>query len=106
MDFSGELLRKVNLVFFSLTESETNEEMNAIAEKITPLLSDHEDNIYLNAKLFARIKVLFEKKAALRLTREQERLLEDYYKNFVRSGASLKAAGQMRLRKSIKNFHC
>ena len=104
LDFSGELLRKVSLVFFSLTESETNDEMNEIAEKITPVLSDHEDNIYLNAKLFVRVKALHEKKASLKLTREQERLLDDYYKNFVRSGASLNATDQARLREINKEI--
>ena len=104
MDFSGALLHKVNLVFFSLTESETNDEMNAIAEKITPVLSEHSDNIYLNPKLFARIKALYEKKESLNLTREQERLLEDYYKNFVRSGAALNASDQTRLREINKDM--
>lgn len=104
LDFSGALLHKVNLVFFALTESETNEEMNAIAEKITPVLSEHGDNIYLNASLFVRIKTLYEKKESLHLTREQDRLLEDYYKNFVRAGASLNAADQARLREINKDL--
>ncbi|MDD4922064.1 MAG: M3 family metallopeptidase [Bacteroidales bacterium] len=104
LDFSGELLRKVNLVFFSLTESETNDEMTKIAEQVTPILSEHGDNIYLNAQLFARVKILFEKKASLNLTREQERLLEDTYKKFVRSGASLKVPDQARLREINKDL--
>jgi peptidyl-dipeptidase Dcp len=104
IDFSGALLHKVSLVFFSLTESETNDEMNAIAEKITPILSEHSDNIYLNAKLFSRIKTLYEKKDRLGLTREQVRLLEDYYKNFVRSGAALNTTDQSRLREINKEM--
>lgn len=104
LDLSGALLRNVNLIFFALTESETNDEMNAIAEKITPVLSDHEDNIYLNAKLFVRIKTLFEKKTSLNLTREQDRLLEDFYKKFVRSGASLNTKDQTRLREINKDL--
>ncbi|MDD2611389.1 MAG: M3 family metallopeptidase [Bacteroidales bacterium] len=104
LDFSGELLRNVSLVFFSLTESETNDKMNAIAEEITPVLSEHQDNIYLNAKLFSRVKLLHEKKASLNLTREQERLLDDYYKKFVRSGASLNAVDQTRLREINKEL--
>ena len=104
LDFSGELLRNVSQVFFSLTECETNDQMNAIAEEITPLLSEHQDNIYLNANLFSRIKSLHEKKASLNLTREQERLLDDYYKNFVRSGASLNMVDQARLREINKEL--
>lgn len=104
LEFSGELLRKVNLVFFSLTESETNDEMNAIAEKITPILSENNDNIFLNTKLFKRIEVLFDKKNSLQLTREEERLLEDYYKKFKRAGAGLNAAAQLRLREINKEI--
>jgi peptidyl-dipeptidase Dcp len=103
-DFSGELLRKVNLVFFSLTESETNDVLNDIAEKITPVLSDHNDNIYLNAKLFARIKSLHDQKVSLHLNGEQERVLDEIYKEFVRSGAALNAADQTRLREINKEI--
>jgi len=102
MDKSGNLLRKVNLVFFTLTENETNEEMNQIAEEISPVLSEHNDNIYLNANLFKRVKTLYETKADLGLTIEQDRLLSDIYRQFVRSGASLDAAGQARLREINK----
>jgi len=104
LDFSGEMLRKVSSVFFALTESETNDELNDIAEKITPVLSEHSDNIYLNAKLFARVKTLYEKMASLNLSREQQRLLEKDYKNFVRSGASLNAKEQSRLREINKEL--
>jgi len=94
----------VSSVFFALTESETNDELNDIAEKITPVLSEHSDNIYLNAKLFARVKTLYEKMASLNLSREQQRLLEKDYKNFVRSGASLNAKEQSRLREINKEL--
>jgi len=104
LDFSGELLRKVGGVFFALSECETNDKMDAIAEKITPILSDHQDNIYLNAKLFSRVKALYEKRSTLKLNPEQKRLLEDDYKNFVRSGASLNATDQARLREINKEL--
>lgn len=104
LDFSGALLRKVNGVFFALTEAETNDELTDLAEKITPILSDHGDNIYLNAELFARVKVLYDKKASLNLNREQERLLDNFYKDFVRSGASLKTKDQERLREINKEL--
>jgi peptidyl-dipeptidase Dcp len=104
LDQSGELLRKVSLVFFSLTEAETNEVLNDIAEKITPVLSDHNDNLYLNAKLFQRIKILHDQKASLKLNGEQERLLDEIYKEFVRSGAALSPANQIRLRELNKQL--
>jgi len=104
LDFSGAMLRKVNGVFFALTEAETNDDLMALAEKITPILSEHGDNIYLNAKLFARVKTLHEKKASLNLNREQERLLDNFYKDFVRSGASLNKKDQDRLRELNKEL--
>lgn len=104
LDFSGPLLRNVSLVFFTLTENETNDEMNNIAEEISPVLSEHNDNIYLNADLFKRVKVLYDKKGELGLTREQERLLDDYYRDFVRSGALLNEADQAKLREINKDI--
>jgi len=104
LDFSGAMLRKVNGVFFALTEAETNDDLTALAEKITPILSEHGDNIFLNAKLFARVKTLHEKKATLNLNREQERLLDNFYKDFVRSGASLNKKDQDRLREINKEL--
>lgn len=104
LDFSGALLRKVNSVFFSLLDNETNKEMDSIAEEITPVLSEHSDNIYLNAKLFVRIKALYNKEDSLQLTNEQKRLLEKYYRNFVRAGAALNLADQARLREINKEL--
>lgn len=104
LDQTGSVLKKVNLVFFALTESETNDEINKIAEEITPILSEHSDNIFLNADLYKKVKVLFDKKAELGLTREQERLLEDYHRNFVRSGAALNVEDQTRLREINKEL--
>ena len=59
-EYSGELLNKVAGVFFNLSECENSDEMEAIAEEVTPLLSAHGDNIALNAKLFARIKTVYD----------------------------------------------
>ena len=102
MDHSGELLNKVSLVFFNLTSSHTNDEMQAIAQELSPLLSEHEDNIRLNALLFKRIESLYKDRANLDLNTEQQRLLEKYYKNFVRSGAALNESQQERLRQINK----
>ncbi|MDR2824698.1 MAG: M3 family metallopeptidase [Prevotellaceae bacterium] len=98
MDFSGELLRKVSSVFFNLESADTNDEMQQISEEISPKLTEHNDNIYLNEKLFARVKALNDKKLELNLNSEQIRLLEKYYRGFVRSGAKLNDAKKAELR--------
>ncbi|HPN47203.1 MAG TPA: M3 family metallopeptidase, partial [Bacteroidales bacterium] len=102
MDYSGELLNKVSSVFFNLTSSNTNDEMQAIAQELSPLLSEHSDNIRLNAPLFKRIESLYNNRDSLNLNTEQQRLLEKYYKNFVRSGAALDESRQERLREINK----
>jgi len=98
LDFSGELLKKVSSVFFNLYSAETNEEMSKIATEISPILSEHNDNIYLNEKLFVRVKTLFDSRATLSLTPEQNRLLEKYHRSFIRSGAGLNAEQKVQLR--------
>lgn len=98
LDFSGVLLKKVSSVFFNLYSNNTNEGMEKIAKEITPILSEHNDNIYLNDKLFGRVKTLFEKKTTLSLNDEQLRLLEKYHRNFIRSGADLNSDQKTRLR--------
>jgi len=98
LDFSGELLKKVSSVFFNLYSCNTNEGMEKIATEITPVLSDHNDNIYLNEKLFARVKNLYDNRSTLGLTAEQTRLLEKYHRNFIRSGAALNADQKSKLR--------
>jgi len=98
LDFSGELLKKVSSVFFNLYSCNTNDGMEKIATEITPVLSDHNDNIYLNEHLFARVKTLYDNRSTLGLTAEQIRLLEKYHRNFVRSGAALNADQKTKLR--------
>ena len=93
---SGSLLNKVSGVFFNLTECCNSPEMEAIAEKVYPKLSQHGDNIMLNAKLFARVKTVYEKRASLNLNAEQMRLLEEVYKSFVRGGANVPVEKQAR----------
>ena len=97
-DFSGELLKKVSLVFFSLTEAETNDGLQRIAKYVSPLLSEHSDNVSLNDSLFARIKTVYDNREKENLTAEQFKVLEEYYKDFVRSGALLSAADKEQLR--------
>lgn len=97
-EYSGSLLDKVAGVFFNLSECENSDEMEAIAEEVTPLLSAHSDNIALNAKLFERIKTVYDQRESLNLNPEQARLLEETYKGFVRSGANVPAGKQARFR--------
>lgn len=104
MEYSGELLNTVSSVFFNLAESNNTPEMEAIAEEITPKLSDHNNDISLNAKLFARIKSVYDQRESLNLEPEQERLLEETYKDFVRSGANVPAQKQARFREVNKQL--
>ena len=98
LEYSGELLNTVSGVFFNLSECENSQVMEDITNEVTPLLSEHADNIALNAKLFARIKAVYEQKDALGLDAEQLRLLEETYKGFVRGGANVPEDQQARFR--------
>ncbi len=98
LDRSGELLNSVCGVFFNLNECENSEEMDAIAEEVTPKLSAHSDDISLNPQLFARVKAVYDSRESLQLTGEQQRLLEETYKGFVRGGANVPADKQERFR--------
>lgn len=97
-EYSGQLLGEVSRVFFNLSECENSDEMEKIAEEVTPLLSKHGDDIALNAKLFERIKSVYDQRESLQLSPEQMRLLEEHYKGFVRSGANVPQEQQARFR--------
>lgn len=104
MDNSGRILNRVSRVFYGLRGAETNDSIQALAEELSPLLSEHSDNIHLNEKLFARIRTLHEDSANLNLNTEQYRLLDDYYKRFVRSGILLDPSEKTRLRELNKEL--
>ncbi len=104
MDFSGELLKKVSSAFFNVQSADTNDDLDSIAKEITPELTAHNDNIYLNDKLFQRVKTLYDNRTNLGLTAEQNRLLEKYYKNFIRSGAALNETQKAGLREINKEL--
>lgn len=89
LEKSGALLERVTTVFGNLLSAETSDEMQALAEKMMPLLSEHGNNISLNEKLFARIKAVYDQKDRLELNGEESRLLQKTYDGFVRSGANL-----------------
>lgn len=106
LDNSGQLLNRVSLTFFALTEADTNENMAALEEKFAPLLSEQNDNIYQNMKLYERVKLIKQQadEGAITLDKEQARLLKKIYDSFVRSGAALDAQAQARLREINKEL--
>lgn len=104
LELSGRLLQKVSGVFFNLYSAETNEKLDTIANEVSPLLSEHADNLYLNDAIFARVKSLYSTRENLQLNQEQNRILEKYYKNFVRSGADLNPADKEKLREINKKL--
>lgn len=99
MENAGRLLSDVNTVFTNLNSANTNNEIQNIAKEVAPNLSAHRDNIYLNEKLFAKVKILWDKKGSLGLNLEQAEILNNAFKYFVRSGANLSAADKEILRK-------
>ena len=98
MEFSGELHIKVANVFYNMTGSMSDPDIEALSEELAPIRSAHRDDINLNSKLFERIKHLVDFKAELNLTPEQDRLLDEYYKGFVRAGALLNDSDKEKLR--------
>jgi peptidyl-dipeptidase Dcp len=91
LERSGEILDKVVLVFSALDESNSSDEIAAIAEDFYPTYSQFEDEITMNDALFQRIKSIYDRRKSLGLAADQLRLVEDYYKNFTRNGALLSA---------------
>ncbi len=98
LDFSGEQLDRVTSIFFNLNSAETNEEIQNIAQQVSPLLSEFSNDITLNIDLFKRVKHVYDSKKELNLTKEQERLLEKKYKSFSRNGANLPEDKKEKLR--------
>ncbi|HEX2805991.1 MAG TPA: M3 family metallopeptidase, partial [Kineosporiaceae bacterium] len=98
LERSGRLLGRVASVFFNLTSSATDDELNAIEAQVAPRLAAHSDAIRLDPRLFARLRAVHDARADLGLDGEQARLLERYHLDFVRAGAALDADRQSRLR--------
>src|ERR1700759_1732266 len=97
MERSGALLTRVSHVFFGLTQADTNPTIQKVESEETPKLAAHDDKIYLNPKLFARVKSIYDRRDALSLDAESKYLVERYYKNFVRAGALLSEADKTKL---------
>ncbi|WP_374540838.1 M3 family metallopeptidase [Flavobacterium sp.] len=98
LEKSGKLLSKVNTVFNNLNGANTNDELQAIAKEVAPILAEHSDNINLNDALFKRIKIVWDQQSNLQLNQEEKKLLENTYKRFVRNGANLNTSQKERLR--------
>ena len=89
MEHAGSKLNKVGGIFFNLMEAHTSDEMQVIAEQVSPMLTEYSMYVSLNEHLFKRVKAVYEKRNELGLDKDQMILLEDSYKGFVRGGANL-----------------
>jgi len=98
LDYSGEELDRISSIFFNLNSAETNEDIQNIAQEVSPLLSEFSNDITLNEDLFKRVKAVYDSKSTLELTTEQETLLDKKYKGFSRNGANLTEDKKERLR--------
>ena len=98
LEFSGMKLKRISSVFFNLNSAETNDVIQKIAQEVSPMLSDFANDIRLNQDLFDRVKIIFDKKANLNLSTEQDTLITNQYKMFVRNGANLNASEKTKLR--------
>ncbi len=99
MERAGQLLGRVSAVFSNLHTCNTNDKLDKIDEAMAPQLAAHNDAIYLNARLFQRVKSLYAQRATLGLDAEALHLLERYHLDFVRAGANLSAADKIKLKK-------
>jgi len=104
LDFSGEQLDRVSNIFFNLNSAETNDEIQKIAQEVSPLLSEFSNDVALNVNLFKRVKSVYEIKESLNLTTEQATLLDKKYKGFSRNGANLPEDKKLKLREIDKKL--
>ncbi len=104
MEKTGRALTRVSKVLFALSQSNTNDTLQKVQQEEAPKLAAHRDAIFLNEKLFARVKTLYDGRDASNLDAQSKRVLERYYKNFVRSGAQLAQGDQTRLKELNKEL--
>jgi Zn-dependent oligopeptidase len=102
--FSGDILDRISSIFFNLNSAETNDELQKIAQEVSPLLSEFSNDIRLNADLFAKVKAVYEQMGSLDLTPEQTTLLDKKYKGFSRNGANLSEDKKLKLREIDKEL--
>lgn len=103
-ELSGEILDRVTGVLFNLSESDATPSMQKIVEKVIPMLTEHNDNVFMNPYFFARVDELYQNRKNLDLTREQEMALGKLYRKFVNNGVSLSPESQARLREINKEL--
>lgn len=99
MEKSGQLLSRVSLTFNAVTGANTDSVLQKIQEEEAPKLAAHKDAIYLNEKLFERVKSIYEQREQLKLDNESQRLVDYYYKQFVHAGANLSVEDKTNLKK-------
>jgi peptidyl-dipeptidase Dcp len=104
MERQGQMLMRAQLAFGQVTQADTNPTLQKAQAALAPELAAYSDAVYLDPKLFARVKGLYERRASLKLDAEQSMLLEDYYKRFVRAGAQLSPADKAKLRELNKRL--
>ena len=98
MEKSGRMLDRVSNTFFNIQQANTNPALDKVQNDVAPLLAAHQDAIYLNAKLFARVKAIYDARASLKLDGEAMQLLTIYYRQFQHAGANLSDADKSKLR--------
>ncbi|WP_452222912.1 M3 family metallopeptidase [Lacinutrix chionoecetis] len=104
LEFSGQQLDRVTSIFFNLNSAETSDEIQKIAQEISPVLSEFGNDITLNQDLFKRVKAVYDNKKQLNLTTEQSTLLDKKYKSFSRNGANLNEDDKTKLREIDKKL--
>lgn len=104
LEFSGQQLERISSIFFNLNSAETNDDLQKIAQEVSPLLSEFNNDITLNEALFKRVKAVYEAKASLDLNVEQTTLLDKKYKGFSRNGANLPENKKNKLREIDKEL--
>jgi Zn-dependent oligopeptidase len=104
LSFSGDVLDRISSIFFNLNSAETSDEMQKIAQEVSPLLSEFGNDIRLNPDLFARVKAVYEQRELLNLNPEQTTLLDKKYKSFSRNGANLPEDKKNQLREIDKEL--
>ena len=104
LEFSGQQLDRISSIFFNLNSAETSDNIQKIAQEVSPLLSEFSNDITLNEALFKRVKAVYDIKSTLNLTIEQDTLLDKKYKSFARNGANLSEDKKLKLREIDKQL--
>ncbi len=104
LDYTGKTLSRVQSIFFNLNSAETTDEMQKVAQEVSPLLTDFENDVAFNEKLFQRVKAVYDNKESLNLTTEQFTLMDKKYKGFTRNGALLPEDKKEKLREIDKEL--